>query len=372
MAAAGLLAALGWFGYPRWVQRQHDQAYEACFDAQTGKRWRELERLATEWSKWEPHSADPWIFRADAVQQQGNFVAAATFLGSVPEADPKYLLAQLRLAALQFGPMNRPLEGAVTCEQILKREPRSFEAHRHLIEFYAVTLQREKLLRAIDEAIRVSSEPLVAYIYLLLIDTMRVGNATELNRLWLEAAPGTEMFLVAEAVQMPEPEGGIANSTDKHQIIETMLERFPANLELRAYLVDLAIRRGDINELVEVLQGVSNGADRDARFWRAKGWLHLNRNEPEKARAALEQALKFNPLDWDARNWLADLTRNAGNLAEADRLQGLVRQARKLREKIRETSFDQLPRETFTEIADYARACGATTIADALQRRVNN
>lgn len=372
LLAVVLVAYLG--GIDWWVDHHRRALFASCSRAQRIRNWAELQRLAEGWCRWQPKSADAWLFRADAAQQQGDFAAAADYLAAVPEADPKALPALVALSTLQFGPLNRPLDGVQTCERILKIQPRTAAAHQGLIEFYAMTMQRQKLFRQIHYAIEMSREAPSAYVYLFLVDSMRLANGVELNRTWLKTYPDTELFLVAEALQRPEPVAGTdAPDQDKHARIEALFQRFPHNIELLAYQTELAIRQGDVQKLTRLLKRVPATADGDDRFWRVKGWLHLNRNEIPKARLALNRALKLCPLDWNARSWLADVARREGNLAEADRLQKLVRQARRLREAITaEQSMDNVPYDLLSELLIYARNCGEKQLAEALERRLGS
>jgi uncharacterized protein HemY len=180
------------------------------------------------------------------------------------------------------------------------------------------------------------------------------------------------LYLAAAALHLPEPEGGIPDSENKELIVEALSQRYPGNLELLAYKVDRALRRGDPAELVRLLRSAPAAADTDGRFWRAKGWLYLNRNQDAQARQVLEVALQLHPLDWDARNWLADLARRRGDLAEADRLARLVRQARSLRERIKTYNPDDVPRDILLELAEHARECGDLEVAAALSARLKS
>lgn len=368
-----LVLGLGWrYGLPAWREWRAGKFEAQCRKLRDKHDWLKLAALAERWAKSDPQHSNAWLYLAEAAQQRGDFSAAAEYLTKIPEADPKALPALVTLSALQFGPLNRPLDGVQTCERILKAEPRTGPAHDRLIEFYAMTLQREKLIRQIRYAIEMSREPPSAYIYLFLVDSMRLANGVELNLKWQRTYPDREEFQVAAALQLPEPEVGVDQPAhDKHSKIAALFHRYPQNLELLAYQTDFAIREGNTRDLTELLKRVPSAADGDDRFWRAKGWLHLNRNESDKARRALERALRLYPLDWNARSWLADVERREGNLEAADRLQNLVRQARRLREEITNRhDITNIPTETLAELVVYSRDCGETQVATALGARL--
>jgi uncharacterized protein HemY len=359
--------------YREWA-RFHTQSYFVqCQLARDDANWHELKRLAERWTAWDRRSADGWLFRADAAQHLGDFTSAARYLASVPESDPKALPALVSLATLQFNSLKRPFEGVKTCERMLQWEPRTTAAHELLIEFYALTLQRRHLLHQIRFAIRSNREPPSAYVYLVLIDTMRVENGIESNTRWLEEYPDSELFSVARVLQMAEPDGSVVAGADddKFSLVEALFARFPRNLELLAYNVDLCIRKGTVDKLLDLLRNLPSEADEDPRFWRAKGWLHITRDEIPKAKQALQTAIDLDPLDWKARNWMADALRREGDLDGADSLQAIVRHSRDIRLRITSSTKEASTSvEILAEIAKFAADCGDVEVADALKRRI--
>ena len=367
------LLVSGEFVLRGWRQSQEASYERQCREARGAERWADLQRLGEQWVGWNRRSADAWLFRADAAQHLGDFASAATFLESIPESDPKALPAFVGLATLQFGTLNRPFDGVRTCERILKIEPRTTVAHQQLIEFYAMSLQRRQLDYHIRFAIECSREPPAAYVYLFLMDTMRLATGVESNERWLTQDPDSELFLVARVLQMPEPENGIKdrNGSDKYTLADSLLQRFPKNLELLAYQLDLSVKRGNVEDVIKILKRLPAEADGDCRFWRAKGWLHLSRDEIGKAKQALQQAIDLYPQDWHARNLLADALRREGKLVEAEPLHELVQYSRRLRERITSTGSSQdVPTEVLADLANFARQCGDTLVADALNRRL--
>ncbi|MFT5325770.1 MAG: tetratricopeptide (TPR) repeat protein [Planctomycetaceae bacterium] len=375
LCALASMAGFGWYyGFPLWEKRRQESYFANCSRAQQLGDWDELQRLSVQWTRWRPEAADGWIFQADAAQNKGDFASAVECLSSVPESSPKAFPAYIALATLQFGPATQPLDGVRTSERLLELDPRTTAAHRQLIEFYAMTLQREKLINQIRQAIDLSREPRSAYVYLFLVDTMRLADAVETNDNWLKAHPDTEVFLVARALQLPEPAPNVESTMgNKHEVIAKLFERFSNNVELLGYQVDLAIRQGNTSEVARLLLGAPSSVEKDSRFWRAKGWLHLSRAELSAAEQALQQALELHPLDLLARTWLTDLTRRQGDLENAQRLEALVRQARRLRERCTgDQSAENIAQEVLAELADYARLCGDKQMADALTRRLSD
>ena len=367
----------------RWLAKRRRAAYAAeCRAARDGRKWDELKRLADEWARRDPKAADPWLFLAEAAEGRGDGPATAVALASVPETDPRVKPALIELAKLEFGLLNRPFEGEAACIRLLRLEPRAAFAHQRLIQYYALSLQREKLVQAIRFAVDQRREPPEAYVYLLLLDSLRMSNGVKFNETWLTAHPDEEVFLVARAIQIAEPrdeqtgvpldelDAARQASAGKLKLVESLLERYPANLELLAYVIEHSVTAGEIDRVTQLLSGAPEAAERDSRFWRFKGWVHETRDELPDAEAAYKQALELHPLDWSAWNRLAIVYRRRRNPAEVERLAELVEQARSLRIKIRKLpAAEQVTPEILADLKDYAEKCGVEWLAEALERR---
>ena len=377
------VAASGAGPASRWMWNRRRAAYAAqCRAAREGRKWDELQRLAGEWSRRDPQSADPWLFLAEASEGQRDRPATAAALARIPDSDPRAPQALVELAKLEFGLLNRPFEGEATCQRLLRLEPRAAFAHQRLIQYYALTLQREKLVQQIRFAVDQKREPPEAYVYLLLLDSLRMGNGMKFNEIWLEAHPDEEIFVVARAIQVREPhdeQAGVTPdeldaarraSAGKLKLIESLLEKYPANLELLAYEIEHRINTGEIDRVTDLLSRAPEEAERDSRFWRFKGWVHETLDELPDAEAAYRQALQTHPLDWNAWNRLAVVYRRRQNPREVERLATLVEKARELRIKIRKLAAAELVTpEILADLQDYARKCGVDWLVEALERR---
>jgi transposase len=124
----------------------------------------------------------------------------------------------------------------------------------------------------------------------------------------------------------------------------------------------------DANTLLDSVgtaQGNLQQADSNSKIKEVVGDKGYHKNE--------QQALELHPLDLLARTWLTDLTRRQGDLEKAQRLEALVRQARRLRERCTgDQSAENVAQEVLAELADYARLCGDKQMADALTRRLSD
>jgi uncharacterized protein HemY len=202
---------------------------------------------------------------------------------------------------------------------------------------------------------------------------MRVAAGVESNAQWLKQYPDSEIFTVARILHMPETESGVTShdGEDKYSLVDGLLKRFPKNVELLAYKIDLSLKKGDIDELISLMANLPAEADEDSRFWRAKGWLHLNRNELTKAWRALERSIELDPMDWHARNWMSDMLRREGKLKDAERLHEIVQLARQLRKRITLNGPGQdVPKQVLADLAEFAIRCDDLQVANALMRRI--
>jgi tetratricopeptide (TPR) repeat protein len=387
--ACGVVAVATWWpSASRWWRdyRRASTAKE-CRAARDRRQWDDLHSLAERWSQWDPKNANPWLFLAEAAQGHNDTAATARYLEAIPDTDPKVLAALVELIKLEFGPLNRPAKGVAACERLLRLEPRATSAHRQLINFYALSLQRAKLLQHIAAAIRAEREPPEAYVFLLLVDTLRLGNAVEANERWLQSDPEAEVFQVARVLHMPELHESVGNvigeTTDvgrqpprtsprsKSELVDELLDHFPHNLELLAYKAEACVRDGDQDCVIQLLSQAPAEAEEDSRFWRFKGWLHEFRQEMPDAEVAYRRALELRPLDWNVLARLAGLERLRGNTQEVARLNKLVNAANDIRREMRKLPGpDGVTREILSDMAAYARGCKDTEVAAALERRV--
>lgn len=389
LAAVLLLTAAAHFVPQKWRDRQATSFHRQCRELRDRKDWATLASVAESWSHSDPRRADAWLFRAEAAQGQKNYVAAADFMFRIPAADAKAIPAFLQGATILLGNANRPIEGIEALQSLLKREPRVADAHRHLIQYYALTLQRRRLLQQIRFAIANDREPPESYVYLFLVDTLRLSNGVEMNRHWLEQYPDHETFLVASALHMEEQREAARrraselktnpNPTDlskdsppgRSQTVGELFRRFPRNLELLSYEIEQSLLVGDSDQVISILSQAPPEIDDDNRFWRYKGQVHEAQGQMAEAESAYRTSARMNPLDWRTWNNLATIERLKGHFTEVGRLQKLVRQAENLRRQIRGLAVvENVGSEWLRDFADFAKNAGDDQIANALTRRL--
>ena len=375
------------FGSDGWRQSQTARALATCRDLRARQKWPELAEQSRVWSQWSPKDADGWLFRALAAQNLGDITQAMDFLAQVDAANSKFLPSQLALAELLFGVGNRPLEGERVCRLILDKEPRAAQPHQWLIEFYATTLQKQKLLAQIRAASRVQREPPEAYVFAFLIDGLRVSTAVETNARWLEADPDEEIFLVAQALNSVEPASEPAAASDASAAaqvdsperqsraarLKILLQRFPQNIELLAHHIERAMAEGELENVIRLLQAAPAAADADNRFWRYRGWVQLQSGELEAARQSYDQALALAPLDWVTRHRRVALLRLQNEVGQVEQQQAIVDRARALRVQLKSVSgVEPVTKELINAVRDYARLCGDDTFIPTVVPRASS
>ena len=338
-----------------------------------------MEEVARRWTAIDPHTADPWLFLAIAIQEQGDLKASAAVLNQLPDKDPKTIPGLLELSALQFGPLNKPLDGVGTCQRILNINPRILEARRRIIFFNAICLQRTKMTAQIYESIEFACEPRESYVYLMLGDAPIFSNGFQTANHWLQNEPDSELFLVARTVQLAEnlailkePTAESKAQLDRaEQILTDYGRQFPGNTVVLWYFLKSAIRRSDIEEVGKLLAKVPQDAGDESVFWRYRGWYHAQVGEIEEAEVAYVKSASLTPLDSQVWHELADVLRRRGKLTEADNLQHIAANGRQLRLELQKLKDAATVSDLQLEsIRQYAQACGDHAVADALRKRL--
>ena len=378
---AAIVALLGYAPMKAW----RGEVLEAeCREALQSKDWKRLESVAGRWTWWQANKAAPWGYAAQAAHELGADDRAAAYLERVPDRDPKAPRMLMERSNLLFGPLNRPLEGAAACERALNLTPPLAEAHRRLIFFYAYTLQRRKMVEQIKAAIQWDCDLPETYLYLLGQDWISFSNGYDENTKWMRNARDEELFLVARAIfrgssleqsdeESTESAPATADSDQPYhiQVLGQYLERFPRNLEILAFFLNKATKEGDADRVAALLSQAPPEAERDARFWRARGWLAESRDDFPAAEAAYRKALEANPFDFAASHQLAGVLRLRGGSTEIEALERVAQQGRQLRRQILTLSdVTKAPLPVLRTVASQIRNCGQAAIAERLEQRL--
>ena len=381
LVIATLIAATAWPIHGWWLSHRRAALETRCRESLKSKRWDELEQLTADWCRWDANHAVAWVLAAQAAQGNRNWRRAAECLGHLPDSDPRTVPALVERMRLLFEELNQPLEAVATCERLLRIEPRASRAHSRLIFFYAMSLQRQELVRCIRRAIDVRSEPPEAYVYLFGADWLVFSNALAINTHWLESCPDYEPFLVARALHLatmvPSQQEQAANSHASQAgdltLLNEYLQRFPDNLEVLAFHLKRTAEAGDTAGLAPLLTRAPAAAESDNRFWRYKGLYHLERTETAEAREAFGRGLATQPYDWRARHELANALRLLERPAEAERQSRLALAGKEIEQQITKLqNVAEASEELLEKIAAYAAASGDRQVADALRFRLGD
>ncbi len=375
---AGVMC-VGSIGYLAYGRYRVSSLEAACNAARRAKRWPELEQLSTQWIEWEQEKATPWLYAAEAADEQGQQIRSASYLYYLPNDDPRTPAALLELSHLQFGALNQPIAAAKTCERILRIQPAIAEAHRRLVFYYAMSRQRAEMIREARRAIGVGCDTPETYLYLLGADWITFTNGYEINQKWLHSSPGNEVFVVAggchrvrsksmdETIE-PKDANGVSQS---ELMMNDLLAEFPKNLELLAYHLDLASLRGDETRVTELLSQAPPESQADSRFWRYKGWVHESRHEFDEAEAAYLKAIELNPFDGQAHHELAAIYRRFKDLPLVEKYQTLAILGKAImRECLQLPNSQSISDELLQKMANYADLCGDDLTAARLRERV--
>lgn len=284
---------------------------------------------------------------------------------------------------MQFDELNRPLDGAESLERAVRLAPALVEARRRLIYFYAFTLQRRKMLDHIYESLRLHCDVPEMYVYLMLQDSPPFANAYDENTRWHLGNKNEELFIVARAIyrirtrgldEVEGPRDGPVNEDGvpyHRQIVSDYFKKFPQNLELLNYYLQLATREGNTKEVARLLAGAPAEAGSDARFWRYRGWLHAANGELEEAIESYRKALKMNPYDHIARHQMANVERRLKNMDQVAEQEAIAREGKAIRyDLIQLTNVREVPPNLLKRMAEYAKKCGDSIVAENLSTRV--
>jgi tetratricopeptide (TPR) repeat protein len=349
-------------------------------------RWARVAAHSRRLIELNPGDGEALLLGARAAESLGDHVASARLLSQVPADNEQKMQALRGLVELQLGPLNAPLEAEQTLHQMLKLDPRSKFAHQRLIFFYALTLQRQELVRQARQAMELECEPIEAYVYLFFTDSMHFSNGPVMNQRWLAGDPNAELFRVATAIHIATAlEGGplrddlsavrqVRRMMDsRERVLAELFERYPHNLELLAWHIDRSIRQGDVDRVIDLLRKLPPEADGDNRFLRFAGWAESLLGHDEQALAYFNQALERHRLDWNTRHLLAELRRRQLKFDDVEHLERLVLFADELRHKLDVVADARsAPPELLAKLANYAEQCGDELFAKSLRRQLNS
>ncbi len=379
-----LIFGVGWGGFQgrRWLQER--QFRQQCEEARRSEDWRTERSAAKAWATQNPASGEAWWFAAEAAQELEDPEDIAFCLGQITPQDPKAIFAYVEKANLEWTILNQPLQAVATSQKVLALDPKVTEIQSRLISFYAMSLQRAELIRAIRSAVAAQGEPREAYVYLLMSDNISFSNGADLNSRWLASSPDEVRFKVALGVNTAASIVRSADATSSEKVAELeqeaerqlqwFLDSIPHDTVLLTYLMNRSYEAGNVARVGELLQNVDESGIDDHMVWVYRGWYHIQMNELPQAQEAIEEALRLNPLSGLARHEYARLLRlQQKPAAEVAQQQQLAAAGKEIRAKLLlQTNVREVPWEFFGQIARYAADCGDQLIAENLYRRIGS
>lgn len=373
------LITLTWGSYA-WRRATLRQLAADSSAASSRHEWSKLEEVSHRWAELEPERAEPWLFRAEAAEALQDWSLMATCLGKIPHSDRRAIASLARKAGLEFEYLNRPWDGLATCDEIIKLDPRVLLAHKQAIFFTAMTLQRAEMVKRVRAAIRVRRESPESYVYLASASWFYGSSLYRHNTHWLESNPEDETFQVAQAMQIYMSEAK-TNPAEAHKYehippATELLQRYPHNLELLAYFINLAIEAGDADQVEQYLTAVPNEfLDSDARILRARAWKADTQGELSSAEELLRKAFELDPYWWKVHFQLHDLFRRLGNEEDSRRFLKIYDVSLPLAKTITEMnrSYDAFDDATFrTRLLTLSELVGDEEVAAALRSRLTS
>lgn len=350
---------------------------EDCKGYVRNEDWESLRSASERWSELEPTDANAWLNLADALQKLGEPRKAVAALLNVPKSDRKVRPAYLLASEMQMREARQPLQGIATLETLRDIDPDAEIVRRQLISLYAITLQRQKMIREIYSAFQYRAEPREAYIYLMLSDHLSFTNGFQLNTQWLAADPDSELFAVARIVQLSDTlqrlekrdEDTEEQKKSVQQQMASLREKYPNNRVLLVTELERLILEQNIEEVGKLLNDSTDDTE-DSLIERYRGWHCLMTEEYYGAEKHYRSSIKLMPLDWRTWHELADVLRNLKRLDEAENAAKIAVMGKELRKIcLSLPDASQAPEELLWQILNYATACGAKDVAEILRYR---
>ncbi len=365
----------------QWRQASHlRQLLSACRDAAGRQNWHQLEALSRESLTVDQKAPVAWFWLGEALRYQRQFSEAEEAYSHVALNQLRGIDAAVERMQLRFHVFHDPESALQLAEELLRLNDRLADPIRNRIYYFAMTSQRAALLNEVQRAIEVQADLPAHFVYLVSLEEIGFSDADEVTAGWLKNAPDNQFFQAvnlahrarnARAAWLTSPtaelKSGLDSLLDEVRLLHAELPQEPVLLE---FLMTMAMDAGDVGRIGELLSLVPDSAADDPVFWLWRGRYALLTLDLEEAESSLTRAIEIHPLAWQARNEYAALLRTTGRSQEAGRLQKLAAQGTKIAGEIRRLSHaNDVQQPLLDEIAEFANACEAWSIAHAVYRR---
>lgn len=360
-----------------WTQQKSDQQFlESCQKFDDEEAWQELKNEASLWIAQADQPDEALTFMAEAEYQLGRPEEAVKHLLQVPRGSKRRFRSFIAASGIQFSELNQPLAGIETLKRMIKMRPSSTTSHQRLIFFYAVTLQRELMLAAIEDAIASNAEPPDAYVYLLLAGKLSFSNGFAKNSEWLRSDPKSELFRAARIIQLldsvktSESQQRQRATQEYWKVFHDLRDEYPQNIVLAIYEIEQAAEEFDLDRVRSLMDEIPESR-LDPVLLKWKGWLELESSQPQIAEGLLLRSIEGFRLDWRVWHDLASCRRRLGDLNGAEQAEQIARVGKELRKEVLQLKNAALiESKTLEKLASYAASCGDNRIALAILKRL--
>lgn len=360
-----------------WTQQKSDQQFlESCQKLDDQEAWQELKNEASLWIAQADQPDEALTFMAEAEYQLGRPEEAVKNLLQVPRGSKRRFRSFIAASGIQFSELNQPLAGIETLKRMIKMRPSSTTSHQRLIFFYAVTLQRELMLAAIEDAIASNAEPPDAYVYLLLAGKLSFSNGFAKNSEWLRSDPKSELFRAARIIQLldsvktSESQQRQRATQEYWKVFHDLRDEYPENIVLAIYEIEQAAEEFDLDRVRSLMDEIPESR-LDPVLLKWKGWLELESSQPQIAEGLLLRSIEGFRLDWRVWHDLASCRRRLGDLNGAEQAEQIARVGKELRKEVLQLKNAALiESKTLEKLASYAASCGDNRIALAILKRL--
>ncbi|MBD3674813.1 MAG: hypothetical protein HUJ26_14945 [Planctomycetaceae bacterium] len=363
------------------AEKQQEQFRALSSEAVNKEEWGRLEIVAQKWLDWDADNNDALMFLAEAQLQSGELAEAADTLGRVSDGYQAAIAALSYRGEILSSDLHLAYEAESTWKRILELDPENTHAHQRLITFYALSIQRQKMVDQIRESMKRNAEPPEAYAYLILTNAMGFTSGLVQVQNWRKHYPEDETFEVAEAIYKAKYENR-SKADDEFEkspiapgnqtLINDCLKKYPQNIEILAFHLELNAYFGKTDRVIELLQKAPPEAMKDARFWRHRAWLLRQTQQQQKGLEALEKSLEIDPFSWRSRWLKAEILRQLGREQEAIETQELAIAGKLLEEKLYKTDGRALKWGLVMEMHGYIEQLGQTEVLSSLNYRIRS
>ena len=374
LIATILIAGLRWHRQSREADFRRECRY--AFETED---WATLGEASAQWQAFNPASEDALLYLAEFRARSGDMAAAVDLLTSLPDESDKTVAALMTAVDIQFQELQRPLDGLNTLDRLIRLAPEVSGFRRRQLFFYAMTLQRTKLIAAIRSSIEDRAEPPEAYVYLVLAGNLSFTNGVGVTQRWLSASPEETTFQIAFQIQKADFLSLMDAPTEQSRrelestwkSLDRLLEQNPTNPILVRHRLFRAAADDDSSEVGRLLSQLPDEAWDDSVFLRYRAWFSHRQGQLDEAEESYRRSLQVFPMDWQTWQGLAEVLRRKGSFDRAEEAQKIALEGKELRKTlVQQPDAAEIQLEHLARIEEFARHCGDRTVSKAISKRL--